>query len=330
LVLVCASGVVFSANMLMHHMLNAGAAPQCSTSGQRRRLLLRAAAVAAAGDEVGGEPLGPLVWGALVTAAKSGSAGFVAGTMQVLMFMWLRTAMNYQYKFGGTLIEVLGKLYAEGGIARLYRGLFPWAIFQAPLSRFGDVATNDLVLTLSKLLLPNVPVSAATLAGSYAAAAFRVLITPIDTFKTILQTDGSKGLAILQEKINKGGFLVLWAGWQGNYMANVVGNYPFFSTMNVLQHRVPVPKGPLAKLIRSAFIGAVSSSVSDVVANSIRVVKTKKQTHTDANIGYIAAAQEVVNEDGVAGLMFRGLETRIFTNVLQGAFFTVLWKYLSQ
>uniref|UniRef100_A0A7S1LHF0 ADP,ATP carrier protein n=1 Tax=Alexandrium catenella TaxID=2925 RepID=A0A7S1LHF0_ALECA len=262
-------------------------------------------------------------------AFRSGSAGFVAGTIQVLAFMWLRTAMNFQYKHGGTLSEVLKKLHAEGGVARLYRGLFPWAIFQAPLSRFGDVASNDMVLATMGAVFPSVPVSASTFIGSMAGASWRIVITPVDTCKTVLQTDGSEGWKILKSKLSAGGFTVLWAGWEGNYVANVVGNYPWFFAMNWLQKNVPVPDGALAKLVRSAFIGAVSSSVSDVVSNSIRVVKTKKQTHADASIGYLAATKEIVEKDGLYGVLFRGLETRIMTNVLQGAFFTVLWKYLS-
>mmetsp|Transcript_52327 Transcript_52327/g.167811 ORF Transcript_52327/g.167811 Transcript_52327/m.167811 type:complete len:307 (-) Transcript_52327:88-1008(-) len=266
---------------------------------------------------------------ALQKAVKSGSAGFLAGTIQVLAFMWLRTAMNYQYKFGGTLKDTLQKLYAEGGIARLYKGLFPWAIFQAPLSRFGDVAANDMVLGVMGALLPQVPVSVSTFVGSMAGAGWRVVITPIDTCKTVLQTDGAAGMKILKDKVSKGGLYVLWAGWEGNYIANVVGNYPWFFAMNLLQKNIPVPTGALAKLVRSAFIGAVASSVSDVVSNSIRVVKTKKQTHSDASIGYIESAKEIISKDGLYGVLFRGLETRIYTNVLQGAFFTVLWKYLS-
>lgn len=266
---------------------------------------------------------------ALQKAVRSGSAGFLAGTMQVLAFMWLRTAMNFQYKHGGTLPEVLGKLYAEGGITRLYRGLFPWAIFQAPLSRFGDVAANDMSLAVMGALLPAVPVSVSTFLGSMSGAVWRIIITPVDTCKTVLQTDGSQGWKNLKAKVSKGGLLVLWAGWEGNYVANVVGNYPWFFAMNWLQKNVPVPKGALEKLVRSAFIGAVASSVSDVVSNSIRVVKTKKQTHTDASMGYIGATKEIIEKDGLYGVLFRGLETRIFTNVLQGAFFTVLWKYLA-
>jgi len=273
-------------------------------------------------------PLGAVVAMALQKAWRSGSAGFFAGTMQVLAFMWLRTAMNYQYKFGGTLPDVLQKLYREGGIARLYQGLLPWAIFQAPLSRFGDVAANDMVLALMGALFPQVPVGVTTFVGSVSSAAWRVIITPVDTCKTMLQTDGTKGWIMLKEKMSKGGLLILWAGWEGNYMANVIGNYPWFVTSNVLQKRVPVPAGNFMKLVRSAFIGALASSISDVVANSIRVIKTKKQTSEDVNCGYISAAQQIIASDGIRGI-FRGLSTRVFTNILQSAFFTVLWKYLS-
>merc|ERR1712059_25610 len=109
-----------------------------------------------------------------------------------------------------------------------------------------------------------------------AAAAWRIIITPVDTCKTILQTDGDKGWKILQDKIGKGGPLVLWQGWEGNYLANVVGNYPWFAVMNFLSKNVSLPKGNIAELVRSAIIGAAASSVSDVISNSIRVVKTKK------------------------------------------------------
>merc|ERR1719401_386026 len=138
-----------------------------------------------------------------------GSAGFVAGTMQVLAFMWLRTTMNYQVKNGGSFLEVLSKLWAEGGVARLYRGLLPWAIFQAPLSRFGDVAANDMVVSVMGTLFPAVPVSVSTVGASMAGAAWRIMITPVDTCKTILQTDGDKGMKILKDKIAKGGMMVL-------------------------------------------------------------------------------------------------------------------------
>lgn len=266
---------------------------------------------------------------ALQNAGRSGSAGFFAGTVQVLAFMWLRTCMNYQYKFGGTLLSVLKKLYAERGVRRLYSGL-PWAIFQAPLSRFGDVAANELTIGLLNALVPEIPVGLATVAASMFGAAWRILLTPIDTCKTILQTEGERGWHVLSKNVSRNGVKILFAGWEGNYVANVVGNYPWFATMNILQKHVPVPDGALMKLIRSAVCGAISSTVSDVVSNCIRVVKTRKQTHCDGSIGYASAAKEVLDKDGIHGLFLRGLDTRICTNVLQGALFTVMWKHLSE
>lgn len=274
-------------------------------------------------------PVSTILATALAKAFRSGSAGFAAGTMQVIVFMWLRTVMNYQYKNGGSFMEVLKKLWAEGGIARLYRGLFPWAIFQNPLSRFGDVASNEVVLSVTGNLFPHLSVAVTTWIGSITSALFRVIITPIDTIKTTLQTDGQDGWKLVKGKIEKSGPLVLWSGWEGNYISNVVGNYPWFATANLLQQKIAVPSGNAAKLVRSAVIGAIASSVSDVVSNSIRVVKTKKQTSTNEE-GYADCVSGILKKDGAYGLFFRGLETRVGTNVLQGAFFTVFWKLIQE
>lgn len=40
----------------------------------------------------------------IVNAAKSGTAGATAMTIQVMSLMWMRTTMNYQFKNGGSFI----------------------------------------------------------------------------------------------------------------------------------------------------------------------------------------------------------------------------------
>jgi hypothetical protein len=69
--------------------------------------------------------------------------------------------------------------------------------------------------------------------------------------------------------------------------------------------------------------------ISDTVSNSIRVVKTIKQTSTD-KITYRQAAQGVIEKDGIQGLLFRGLKTKLMTNGLQGVMFSVFWKYFQE
>ena len=48
---------------------------------------------------------------ASASAFRGGVAGFAAGVIQVGSFMWLRTAMNYQYVNGGNLVQACSALY---------------------------------------------------------------------------------------------------------------------------------------------------------------------------------------------------------------------------
>ena len=75
-------------------------------------------------------------------------------------------------------------LYKEGGILRFYRGIGP-ALFQGPLSRFGDTAANAGVLAY--LAPHDLPVAVKTGAASTTAGLWRIMIMPIDTLKTTMQ-----------------------------------------------------------------------------------------------------------------------------------------------
>jgi len=65
--------------------------------------------------------------------------------------------------------------------------------------------------------------------------------------------------------------------------------------------------------------------ISDTCSNSIRVIKTTRQTYSTP-ITYLEATKIVLAKDGYIGLFGRGLKTRILANGLQGLLFSVLWK----
>jgi hypothetical protein len=184
-----------------------------------------------------------------------------------------------------------------------------FAIIQNPLSRFGDTAANTGILVALGELAPTMPVATQTAFASLGGATWRIMLTPIDTFKTTLQVQGADALALLKNKVKVGGVKVLYGGAAANFAANWVGNYPWFVTFNYLQSTVPKYEG-VKGLARNAVIGMCASFVSDCVSNSLRVVKTIKQTNVDANIGYMGAIQSVIKTDGIAGLFGRGLETQ--------------------
>lgn len=72
-----------------------------------------------------------------------------------------------------------------------------------------------------------------------------------------------------------------------------------------------------------------SSLVSDVCSNAIRVLKTYKQTSVEP-IGYLEAARKIIESDGLTGLLFRGLTSKLTANALNAMLFTVVWKAISE
>ncbi|KAI0048172.1 mitochondrial carrier [Auriscalpium vulgare] len=260
------------------------------------------------------------------SALGGGLTGAAAMVLQVLTLMPLRTVMNYQYRYGTSTTQAIGTLYRDGGLSRYYQGLGA-ALIQGPVSRFGDTAANVGILALlqSNSVMKKLPSAVKTVFASIAAALFRMVLTPVDTLKTTLQTQGKPGWAILRNRIKAHGIGSLWYGAWATAAATFVGHYPWFSTYNWLGERLPDPTNLGEKLLRQAFIGFAASVVSDSVSNSLRVVKTYRQVNA-TRIGYLDAARAVVAADGIRGLLGRGLKTRIIANGAQGLMFSILWK----
>eukprot|EP00729_Bicosta_minor_P013997 gene13997-7218_t len=253
-------------------------------------------------------------------ALGGGVPGAIAMVLQVVLLMWLRTAMNYQYKNGGTMAEVFTALYAAGGIARFYNGVGV-ALISSPIARFGDTAANEGVKELFPKDFSPVVVS---LAASVAAALWRITITPMTTVKTMLQTDGT--LDKLWAKVAQNGPLVLFDGGAGAAVSTAVGFYPWSLTYEFADRNLPKASSSLGKLCRRAGAGLIASLVSDVTSNSIRVVTAYKQT-SDVPLGYLEAANAIVDMDGLEGLFFRGLNIKLISNAISAILFSVLWKY---
>merc|ERR1712232_737177 len=139
---------------------------------------------------------------------------------------------------------------------------------------------------------------------------------------------GKDGLKRLIEKTKKHP-TALWQGGLGAMTATWVGHYPWFFTNNQLRADLPQFNIPAGKHVRNAVIGFASAAVSDTISNSLRVLKTTRQTALEP-VGYMESAKTIIEKEGMAGLFGRGLSTRILTNGIQGALFTVGWKAIAE
>jgi len=111
--------------------------------------------------------------------------------------------------------------------------------------------------------------------------------------------------------------------------ATWVGHYPWFYTNNQLRASLPDFNFTYGKYVRNAVIGFASAAVSDTCSNSLRVLKTTRQTAL-VPVSYADAAKEIVAKEGLVGLFGRGLKTRIITNGVQGALFTIGWRAIAE
>merc|ERR1719246_43630 len=170
-------------------------------------------------------------------------------------------------------------------------------------------------------------VSVKTIAASASAAIFRIFLMPVDTVKTTMQVTGKFSNVVNKVKLQ--GIPALYHGSLASASATFVGHYPWFFTYNFLSEKIPKREGTFEELGRRALIGFCASAVSDTCSNSIRVVKVYKQS-SEVPISYPHAIRTVIKESGVAGLMFRGLETKILANGLQGMLFSILWKQFEE
>lgn len=244
-----------------------------------------------------------------------------------------RTTINYQYRYNLPTSQALAQLYKEGGITRFYQGL-PFALLQGPLSRFGDTAANSLALALMQSLSPDMSILGSTGVGSILAGTWRIFLTPIETFKTCLQVEGKEGLQNVQLQIQKKGVLVLYNGALAASLATIIGHYPWYATFNYLSVHFPTAQelqdylqvtynfdGNIKALdiCRSAVIGMIATSLSDLTSNSFRVLKTFKQSlsssstnnetsemNVDSN--YLEIIKFIIKQNGVLSLFTRGLQ----------------------
>lgn len=97
---------------------------------------------------------------------------------------------------------------------------------QAPLCRFGDTAANAGMLRL--LRDAALPLWLKTAAASGTAAAWRILLTPIDTVKVIMQVEGSAGREVLRRKLADRGFAALYDGASSSAAATAAAHWPWF------------------------------------------------------------------------------------------------------
>ncbi|CAJ1969520.1 unnamed protein product [Cylindrotheca closterium] len=269
---------------------------------------------------------------AFLRGLNGGISGLIAGCIQVITLMWLRTVINYQCRYGTTFRHAIDLLYREGGVGRLYEGV-GFALIQAPMSKFFATAANDGMQAILACfdISRSWGIGTQTFLASIVVGCFRMVLMPIDTCKVVLQVDGKQGFRGLLLRVKAGNFGVLYQGAIINSISSAMSNFPWFFIYNLLSKNQVVMSLVQSPLVRNGLVGFCASLVSDTIVNPLRVIKTTKQSMGSKHEGitYGDTVRMIFTADGWKGFFIRGLRTRMIANAIQSALFTIIWRKLA-
>ena len=147
---------------------------------------------------------------------------------------------------------------------------------------------------------------------------------PVDVIKTTLQVNGKDGMNVLKQNIHHNGVRAMYSGATASVSSSLVGYYPWFFTYDYLKRNAPEGN----ETIRNGVIGFISSFNSDICSNSLRIIKTNKQSQVNAD--YQSIIRHILKNEGATGLLFRGLQTKILINGIQGMIFSIVFNYINK
>jgi hypothetical protein len=235
--------------------------------------------------------------------------------IQISGLMWLRTATNYQYRYGLPIKDTFKNIYKDGGVLRFYHGYVP-CLIMGSLCRFGDIYSLGLVNNKLK----DQSLLTRTITTSSLSTFIRLNLIPLDNLDNMLQVEGKRAFTKLKYKINNYGLGILYYGGGISVVYNLIGNFSWFGTYNILNTNSN-------NIYYNGFVGLSCSLASDLSTNPLRILKLNKQTVT-YNVGYTSIFKNIYQTHGLIEFWSRGLGIRIISHGIQSSLFVVLWKYI--
>lgn len=213
------------------------------------------------------------------------AAGAIAGISEILTFYPLdvvKTRMQLETrKSKHGLVGTFTNIIKEEGAGRLYRGLVPPLLLEAP-KRAVKFAANDFwgktYLDLSGE--SKMTQSLSILTGCSAGATESFVVVPFELVKIKLQdkTSTFKGpMDVVKQIVRKEGLLGLYAGMESTFWRHLYWNGGYFGCIHQVREILPAAKTPESQLMNNFIAGAIGGFAGTVLNTPFDVVKSRIQ-----------------------------------------------------
>jgi hypothetical protein len=248
----------------------------------------------------------------------SAISGSIAGIAQLTTLYWLRTMIKYQYVYNQDLTSSWKKLRASPDPFRLFRGIMPNSL-KVGFGKIGEAG----IITYFKPKKEESNIFYNSIFSSVLITGWKLGMMPLDTLGNSYQVSGFGAKQIVNNKIDRYGYKILWTGTYA-YTGISFINYSIWVTMyNYLNFYLPTN---INMDLRNGIIGFSSTVCSDLVVNPLRVIKTYKQSYKD-DIDYSTIIKEKIIKEK---RYFRGIQGKMIFNCFNSSLYVILWKRLDK
>ncbi|KIK41957.1 hypothetical protein CY34DRAFT_174409 [Suillus luteus UH-Slu-Lm8-n1] len=213
------------------------------------------------------------------------AAGAIAGVSEILTFYPLdvvKTRMQLETgKAKHGMVGTLSSIVREEGLGRLYRGLVPPLLLEAP-KRAVKFASNDFwgktYMGLSGESKMTQQLSILT--GCSAGATESFVVVPFELVKIKLQDKTSTfagPIDVVKQVIKKEGPLGLYAGMEATFWRHFWWNGGYFGCIHQVRGMLPPAETQQGQLFNNFVSGSVGGFVGTVVNTPFDVVKSRIQ-----------------------------------------------------
>ncbi|EJD04982.1 mitochondrial carrier [Fomitiporia mediterranea MF3/22] len=252
------------------------------------------------------------------------TAGAIAGISEILTFYPLdvvKTRMQLERgKTSHGLVGSFKSIIAEEGVGRLYRGLAPPLMLEAP-KRAVKFASNDF---WGKTYMgwageKKMNQSLSVLTGCSAGATESFVVVPFELVKIKLQDKNSVyagPMDVVRRIIKSDGLLGLYAGMEATFWRHVWWNGGYFGSIFQVKAVLPKAETPQGTLLNNfvsgtvgGFIGTALNTPFDVVKSRIQGAEKIPGVTPKYNWTYPALAT-ILREEGPAAL-YKGFVPKV-------------------
>jgi len=218
--------------------------------------------------------------------AATFTAGAIAGISEILTFYPLDVVKTrMQLSVGTDKLGLLGTfkgIIAKEGPGRLYRGLVPPLLMEAP-KRAIKFAANDF---WGKTFLQfsgrkKMDQQLAILTGCSAGATESFVVVPFELVKIRLQDKASTyagPIDVVRKIVQQQGLLGMYSGMESTFWRHVWWNGGFFGSIYQVRAVLPKPQSKSGEMLNNFVSGSIGGFVGTLLNTPFDVVKSRIQS----------------------------------------------------